>query len=67
MIHYLMIRAATLTAVAAILAGGLAAPAAAADDFGQHVRTCAQTMGFDGEHNPGLHQGFNGWSPEHTC
>ena len=67
MIHHLMIRAAVLAAGASILAGGLAAPAAANGDFGQHVRTCAQTMGFGGEHNPGMHQGFHGWSPEHTC
>ncbi|WP_258060911.1 hypothetical protein [Arthrobacter sp. 4R501] len=67
MIHKLMIHAAVLTAGVAILAGGLAAPAAADNNFGQHVRTCTQTMGFDGEHNPGMHQGFHGWSPEHTC
>ena len=30
-------------------------------DYGQHVRVCAQTMGFTGEHNPGMHQGFSGW------
>jgi hypothetical protein len=23
--------------------------------------TCAQTMGFDGEHNPDMHAGFSGW------
>jgi hypothetical protein len=31
-------------------------------DFGQHVRTCAQTMGFSGDHNPGMHAGFAGWN-----
>ena len=67
MFRQLMVRAAVLAAGAAILAGGFAAPAAADDDFGQHVRTCAQTMGFDGQHNPGMHQGFHGWSPEHIC
>lgn len=30
-------------------------------DFGRHVSHCAQTMGFDAEHNPGMHQGFSGW------
>jgi hypothetical protein len=30
-------------------------------DFGQHVAGCAQAMGFDGVHNPGMHQGFSGW------
>ena len=29
--------------------------------FGQHVRTCAQTMGFSGLHNPGMHHGAAGW------
>jgi hypothetical protein len=31
-------------------------------DYGQHVRTCAQTMGFTGSHNPGMHQGNAGWN-----
>lgn len=38
-----------------------AAPAGAAD-FGQHVRTCAQVMGFAGDHNPGMHHGHAGWT-----
>ena len=37
-----------------------AAPPPAAD-FGQHVVRCAQTMGFDGTHNPGMHRGASGW------
>lgn len=48
----------------------VASPAQAADsnaDFGQHVRACAQTMGFDAMHNPGMHQGKSGWDPSHTC
>lgn len=57
-------------AIAAAVAGAIAilataAPASAADtnsrDFGQHVHICAQTMGFTGNHNPGLHQGYAGW------
>ena len=28
--------------------------------FGQHVRPCAQTMGFSGMHNPGMHHGAAG-------
>ncbi len=53
-------------AAAAVLA--TAAPAAAsaadpaADDYGQHVRHGAQTMGFTGEYNPGMHQGNAGWN-----
>ena len=29
--------------------------------FGAHVAECAQTMGFDSAHNPGMHSGFSGW------
>jgi len=44
----------------------IAVPAAANADpatpnFGQHVSTCAQTMGFSPDHNPGMHQGASGW------
>lgn len=40
--------------------------ASASADFGRHVAECAQTHGFDGEHNPGMHQGRSGWSGT-TC
>jgi hypothetical protein len=40
---------------------GAAAVGQPAANFGQHVRTCAQTMGFSGEHNPGMHHGAAGW------
>ena len=33
----------------------------ATPNFGQHVSTCAQTMGFSSDHNPGMHQGASGW------
>lgn len=58
---------------AAVAASALAlttlagAPAYASDAFGQHVRNCAQMMGFDGQMNPGMHQGYAGWDPSHTC
>lgn len=32
-------------------------------DFGSHVVTCEQTTGLDGQHNPGMHQGYAGWDP----
>lgn len=60
----------TKTALVALplLLGSLliAVPAAATADpatpnFGQHVSTCAQTMGFSADHNPGMHQGASGW------
>jgi hypothetical protein len=61
-----LIRRVSVAAALATAALVLATPAAAqADsggaDFGQHVRTCAQTMGFTGSHNPGMHQGYTGW------
>ena len=60
---------------ALVLAAGLvgigtpasASASMAGGEFGQHVATCTQTMGFTGEMNPGMHQGFSGWSPDHTC
>lgn len=45
----------------------IALPSAAQADpgpsnFGQHVSTCAQTMGFGADMNPGLmHHGASGW------
>lgn len=51
----------------ALLGAGTATAANSGQDYGQHVRTCAQEMGFDGMHNPGMHQGFAGWNPEHVC
>ena len=47
------------TAQATIAAGPVGA---GASEYGQHVRECAQTMGFSGEHNPGMHQGAAGWN-----
>jgi hypothetical protein len=52
---------------AGMLAAGSAQAAAADSDFGQHVSTCAETTGFDGTHNPGMHEGRSGWEPGHTC
>jgi len=52
----------------AMLVPGTATAAGAGEDFSQHVRTCVQTMGFDGMDNPGtMHQGFAGWDPSHVC
>lgn len=38
-----------------------AQPAQAGPGFGQHVSQCAQTMGFSGDHNPGMHRGLSDW------
>ncbi|GAB3028874.1 hypothetical protein GCM10011376_15290 [Nocardioides flavus (ex Wang et al. 2016)] len=57
----------------AVLAVGLSsattpfASASTGQEFGHHVRSCAQTMGFDGSHNPGMHTGYAGWDPSHVC
>jgi len=51
--------AATLLLVAPVSAGAESLPTGR--DFGQHVAECAQTMGMDGTHNPGMHSGFSGW------
>lgn len=51
---------ATIAASAVTLVTGFFVPAQADDTFGQHVRTCAQTMGFDGQMNPGMHRGNSG-------
>ncbi len=51
-----------------LLAGALTLPAtpalAATPNFGSHVRDCAQTMGFTGTHNPGMHHGAAAWDGE---
>ena len=48
-----------LSAGSASAAGG---PGSGAD-FGAHVSEGAGTMGFDGVHNPGMHEGRAGWMP----
>ena len=53
----------TAMTVASVLVVPSTADAAAySASFGQHVRACAQTMGFSGTHNPGMHQGAAGWN-----
>jgi hypothetical protein len=54
-------------AAVVLLTLGTATPATAAGDFGDHVSTCAKTMGFSSDHNPGMHQGRHGWDPTLTC
>lgn len=58
-----------VVAVGALLvpAGARADASAGGPAFGEHVVDCAQTMGCDGEHNPGMHRGFAGWDPSHVC
>ena len=60
--------------VIAVLVGVVVLPAAASadaattrSDFGGHVVMCVQTMGLNGQHNPGMHHGFAGWDPHHAC
>ncbi|MEH0844525.1 hypothetical protein V6U81_19265 [Micromonospora sp. CPCC 205711] len=56
-----------LVAVVALPVAALADAGTTGRDFGGHVVVCAQTMGFDAQHNPGMHQGFSDWDPSHTC
>jgi hypothetical protein len=56
--------------VGTTLSGSLASAASASpgSEFSEHVRTCSQTMDFDGMHNPGvMHRGFADWDPSHMC
>ena len=56
-----------LAAAVLTVGAGTGTPATAAGDFGDHVSTCAQTIGFNADHNPGMHQGRSGWDPTHSC
>ena len=59
---------AVATAGLAFVGTGSATAAGTGQAYGQHVRTCAQTMGFDGVSNPGrMHHGFAGWDSSHVC
>ena len=60
--------AAAAVVLGLMLATGTAS-ASPADDpaYGQHVGECAQSMGFDGVHNPGMHRGASMWDPSHVC
>lgn len=61
-----MATASVVVALALTPATAGAAPADAAA-FGQHVRECTQSTGFDRDHNPGMHRGLSGWHPDHPC
>jgi hypothetical protein len=62
-----LVAAGTITAVLVLTPAIASAGTSTGQEFGQHVRTCAQTMGFNGTHNPGMHQGFAGWNSAETC
>lgn len=63
----------TLAVTGAVLVSVVVLPAAAwagtgttgstGADFATHVVACQQTMGLDGQHNPGMHDGYSGWDP----
>lgn len=65
------VRTLTRTTIAAVISAALmlvgAAAVSAADEFGQHVKTCAQDPGLTGDHNPGMHDGAAGWDPSEAC
>ncbi|NNF54006.1 MAG: hypothetical protein HKN03_06125 [Acidimicrobiales bacterium] len=53
---------ATVAVSAALMLVPAAASAAGPEaNFGSHVSQHAQTHGFSGTHNPGVHQGVSGW------
>lgn len=56
-----------LVAVVALPVAAWADTGSTGRDFGGHVVNCAQTMGFNGQHDPGMHRGFAGWDPSHMC
>jgi hypothetical protein len=51
----------SLVAALSVGASVTAADASTGRDYGHHVAACAQTMGFIGSHNPGMHHGIAGW------
>lgn len=51
------------TAAALLLVPAAAFGATADENFGSHVAQPAQTHGFSGTHNPGVHQGAANWMP----
>jgi hypothetical protein len=58
-------------AAAAVASLALVAPASAAtgdgQEFGHHVVQCVEAVGFEGSHNPGMHQGLQGFTADHMC
>ncbi len=62
-----LVAAGTVTAALVLTPAMASAGTGTGQEFGQHVVTCAQTMELNGMDNPGMHQGFAGWDPAHTC
>lgn len=50
-------------AAALMIVPGVASAGQSEANFGSHVSQHAQTHGFNGTHNPGMHQGASGWMP----
>jgi len=63
----LAVLAATITAIVLTPAAASADTGPTGREFAEHVVHCAQTTGFDGDHNPGMHQGLAGFHHAHTC
>jgi TRAP-type C4-dicarboxylate transport system permease large subunit len=59
--------AASVALLAVLAAGTASAAPADAATYGQHVRECAQSMGFDQTQNPGMHRGASMEHPDHSC
>lgn len=63
----ILIPALTAVAALALVPASATSAVAAERDFGHHVVHCVQAVGFDGTHNPGMHQGLHGFAGDHVC
>lgn len=59
--HTAKISVLAVTAAATFVLSAEPSVAAGGPAFGQHVSDCAHTMQYSGTHNPGTHQGAEGW------
>ncbi|MER6972872.1 hypothetical protein ABT304_17555 [Nocardioides sp. NPDC000445] len=63
----ILIPALTAVAALALVPASATSAVAAERDFGHHVVQCTQAVGFDGAHNPGMHQGLHAYPGDHVC
>ena len=56
-----LLPAAVVVIVASLPSAASAQSGPTGQAYGAHVAECAQTMGFDATHNPGMHRGISGW------
>ena len=66
LVRMMVVLSAMVVAVVAMPVVAAAEPEAG-QEFGDHISACAQAVGFDGTHNPGMHEGFADWPAVHDC